>query len=79
MALVRSIAATSTVRTAVHQPTHCESSIVRPQGGGVYIQLDTFGSAKRKCVGKVSQSIQLDEAAAKQLMHLLRDAFPDIT
>lgn len=78
MALVKSIVTTPTVRTAVHQPTHCEYSIVRPHGGGVYVQLDTFGSARRKCVGKVSQSLQLDEAAAKQLMDLLRDTFPDV-
>lgn len=79
MALVKSIVATTTLRTAVHKPTHCEYAVVRPEGGGVYVQLDTFGSARRKCVGKASQSIQLDEAAAKQLMDLLRAAFPDIS
>ena len=79
MALVKSIVATTTVGTKVHRPTHCEYSVVRPEPGGVYVQLDTFGSVSRKCVGKVSQSIQFDEAAAKQLMHLLRAAFPDIT
>lgn len=78
MALVRTIVATSDVRTAVHQPTHCEYAIVRPPEGGVYLQLDTFGSARRKCVGKVSQSIQLDHNAAKQLIEVIRNTFADL-
>lgn len=42
----------------------------------VVLQLDTYGSADRKMEQKVSQSIQLDEHAARELVKLLEVAFP---
>lgn len=45
-------------------------------GGKRYVQLDTYGRFGRAQPGKVSQSVQLDEAAAHQLLHILREAFP---
>lgn len=42
------------------------------------VQLDTYGSPARKDVGTVSQSIQLDETAAVELVRVLREAFPSI-
>ncbi|MFT4122186.1 methionyl-tRNA formyltransferase [Bradyrhizobium sp.] len=39
------------------------------------VQIDTFGSDDRKMHGKQSQTIQLDEKAARQLFKILRDSF----
>jgi len=40
------------------------------------LQLDTYGSAERAFAGKVSQSLQVDESAARELRSLLERAFP---
>ena len=40
------------------------------------LHLETYGSSGRQIPGKVSQSIQLDEAAAANLVRILRQAFP---
>ncbi len=42
------------------------------------LQLDTYGSNERAIPGKASQSLQIDEAAARQLKQLIEDAFPGI-
>lgn len=47
-------------------------------GGQTLLQLSTFGSDTRKSDPKVSQTLQIDAARAGELMHLLRDAFPDL-
>ena len=39
------------------------------------LQIDTFGSADRQLQGKQSQTIQLDEKAARQLFGILRESF----
>lgn len=39
------------------------------------LQIDTLGSAERALPGKVSQTIQLSEASAKQLWQILGDTF----
>jgi hypothetical protein len=42
------------------------------------LQLDTYGSAERAYVGKVSQSIQLDERGADALVEVLFAVFPTL-
>jgi hypothetical protein len=42
------------------------------------LQLDIYGSSDRQIPGKVSQSIQIDEQGARQLMALLQRAFPSL-
>lgn len=42
------------------------------------LQLDTFGSDDRENPGKLSQTLQLDERAARELLTVLRQAFPDL-
>lgn len=44
--------------------------------GRTYLQLETYGSNSRVFPGKVSQTIQLDEAGARQLRDLISAAFP---
>jgi hypothetical protein len=45
-------------------------------GGRRVIQLDTYGAEDRDIPDKVSQTLQLDEAAARQLVKILQAAFP---
>ena len=42
------------------------------------VHLETYGSAERSIPGKVSQSIELDEERARELVDILRRAFPNI-
>ncbi len=42
------------------------------------LQLETYGSRDRKIPGKVSQSIQFDEAAARDLRLILERALPNL-
>lgn len=46
--------------------------------GRTLLRLETYGSAERQVQGKRSQSMELDEQAAAELMKILRDAFPTI-
>lgn len=41
--------------------------------------MDTYGSAARKDTGTVSQSLQLDEVRARELVLLLVEAFPGLS
>jgi hypothetical protein len=40
--------------------------------------LETYGSNSRAIPGKVSQSIELDEAGAAELMSIIGQAFPGL-
>jgi hypothetical protein len=64
-------------RGRVHGEVECGYTVFAERGKS-YLQLDTYGSSERVIPGKVSQSIQLDEAAARQLKLLLEKAFPGI-
>jgi hypothetical protein len=64
-------------RGRVHGEVECGYTAFE-SGGKTYLQLDTYGSSERAIPGKVSQSIQLDEEAARQLKRLLRHTFPGI-
>ena len=48
------------------------------QGTDRTLQLDTFGSADRENPGKLSQTLQLDANTARELLAVLRTAFPNI-
>jgi hypothetical protein len=61
----------------VHGEVECGYAIFESEGNR-YLQLDTYGSADRVIPGKVSQTVQLDESAAKELLRLIRHAFPGI-
>jgi hypothetical protein len=78
MALISSIEVVPKERQQVHRPTRCHASIVESDGKK-YVQLDTYGSSDREFTDKVSQSIQFDEAAAAQLLELIRTTFPNLT
>lgn len=44
--------------------------------GRQVLHLETYGSSSRAIPGKVSQSLELDEQGARELIQILRDAFP---
>jgi hypothetical protein len=63
--------------TKVHGPVTCGHRAVDISGVRV-LQLETYGSENRVSGEKVSQSIQLDEAAARQLKEIIERAFPQL-
>jgi hypothetical protein len=46
--------------------------------GRRYLQLETYGSNERKIPGKISQTLQLDEDRAAELLRIIRQTFPRI-
>ena len=75
MALVGSFREVTTERDALHDPVECGWRRFRFEGT-LILQLDTYGRPGRKLEGKVSQSIQLDEAGAGELLRLIKMTFP---
>ncbi len=59
----------------IHDGVVCGYAVAQV-GGRRIIQLETYGSADRKMPGKVSQSLQLDEDGASELIRILEAAFP---
>lgn len=59
----------------LHSKVTCGYGVVEVEGTRV-LQLETYGTVDREIPGKVSQSLQLDEAAARELKQLLDSAFP---
>lgn len=76
MALISTFDSITKDRQTVHKPTRCLYSIFKDKSGRPYLQLDTYGSDDRLNTEKISQSIQIDEAAASKLRKLLDEAFP---
>ncbi|MCO7237922.1 hypothetical protein [Aeromicrobium sp. CnD17-E] len=77
MALLRNLHATSAERNSLHVETDggWRTFVV---DGRRLLQIDTYGSDERIRAGHVSQSIQLDEARAKQVLDIIRQSFPSI-
>jgi hypothetical protein len=61
----------------IHEEVLCGYNAVQI-GQRQILQLETYGSTDRKIPGKVSQSIQLDEGAARDLITIIRTAFPGV-
>lgn len=55
----------------------CEHRVVR-HGDTVLLHLSTMGSDQRRSGPKSSQSLQLDEEHASELIRIIRRAFPGI-
>jgi hypothetical protein len=77
MARVRSIT-TGTQDVRVH-PSEVDAYVqtIEAPDGTRYLHLSTFGSDDRRSAPKSSQSLQLDESTARDLIERLREAFPD--
>jgi len=75
MALVRKLQKNGLQVEKVHGEVECTYNAFHAPDGKRYFQIDTYGSAERKLKGKKSQTIQLDENSAKELISLLRSEF----
>jgi len=51
---------------------------VSEREGKKVLQIDTYGSRDRKDVGTVSQSLQIDEERARELLQIILNTFPGI-
>ncbi len=77
MALVTRFFKTSAPNGRRHSECECGWSVTH-RDDAVVLQLDTYGSTDRKAAPKVSQSLQLDEDGAKQLLQVIREVFPGL-
>ena len=75
MAFVRSFDKTELQRNEVHGEVDCTYGSFRGADQRTYLQIDTYGSRTRKIPGKKSQTIQVDDHSAKQLLDILRETF----
>ena len=71
MALVQKLKKQKLEKGSPHTKVECTYSIV----DGEFLQIDTYGSKKRKILGKKSQSIRFTPEAIAQLKALLREHF----
>ncbi|WP_431090320.1 hypothetical protein [Paenibacillus sp. 8b26] len=73
MALIRNL---SKITRNSRLQTEAESTYnVLIQDGKKYIQINTYGSKERVHTNVVSQSIQLDEQTAKQLLDIIKTEY----
>ena len=61
-------------RNTLHEKVHTTYTIFE-EDGEKYVQLDTYGRIGRETPEKISQSIQLDKAAAQFLVDILQKEF----
>ena len=79
MALVSSIEHVSRDQAKVHKPTRCTYFEFLDHDDKRYLQFDTYGSEDRQFPDKTSQSMQFDESAARQVLTIIREVFPNLT
>ncbi|MFC7985268.1 hypothetical protein [Streptomyces sp. NPDC057336] len=77
MALIQEFQSVPSDSQRVHGPVTCGYRSFTVEGRRI-LQLDTYGSTERQIQGKISQSIQLDADAARDLLKLITDSFPDL-
>lgn len=77
MALITSFEERPLEPKSVHAAVLCGYRAV-VLGGERLLQLETYGSPDRAMPGKVSQSIQLNQASARALKRIIDSTFPGI-
>jgi hypothetical protein len=77
MALIEGFEKSGNEAQRVHGTVRCGYRSFTIEGKTL-IQLDTYGSDEREIPGKISQSLQLDEQGAEELIAILREAFPGL-
>lgn len=78
MALISNFEERNIGSERVHDPVQCGYRAFTAHDGRVILQLETYGRSTRAEPGKVSQSLQLDEHAAKELVAIIRRSFPSL-
>jgi hypothetical protein len=71
MAIVRKLEPITLEVDTTHTEATCTYSIILNKAGEKYLQIDTYGSKKRKIPGKKSQSIRFSPEAIKQLKSII--------
>ena len=74
MALVTQFLKRDINRPSLHKEVQASISVVETDGKKL-VQIDTYGRPDREIPGKVSQSLQLDERGAAELMAILKREF----
>jgi hypothetical protein len=77
MALIDEFHAVTSDTQKLHGSVTCGYRAFTTDGKRI-LQLDTYGSTERKILNKISQSIQLDESSARELLAIIEEAFPGI-
>lgn len=77
MALIRTFEHRPSANLAVRSEVDCGWR-AGDAGGRQILHLETYGSAARAIPGKVSQSIELDQAGAEELLRIIKKAFPGV-
>ncbi|RBA30397.1 hypothetical protein DQ226_17360 [Dietzia maris] len=78
MARVRSLVLGDSDLLPHRTEVDCTYQIVGADDGSRLLQLSTYGSDSRKSGPKVSQTLQIDEGTAAELVEIIRRAFPSI-
>ena len=71
MAIVRKLEPITLEIDAKHTEVNCTYSIIVDNAGEKYLQIDTYGSKKRKIPGKKSQSVRFSSEAIEQLKAII--------
>ncbi|NOP98018.1 hypothetical protein [Mycolicibacterium fortuitum] len=79
MARVRSLAQGTQSIRAHESEVDCFYNVLHQPDGTRLLHLSTFGSDQRQSKPKSSQSIQIDEQMAGELIALLETTFPGLT
>ena len=74
MALIRSFEFRPDRRVGFRSEVDCGYSVGEVAGRRI-LHLETYGSSERAIPGKVSQSIELDHAAAEELVAIIKQTF----
>lgn len=78
MARVRSLAQGTQAIRPHESEVDCFYNVINQPDGTRLLHLSTFGSDHRQSKPKSSQSIQIDQACAQELVALLQTTFPGI-
>jgi hypothetical protein len=78
MALIKSFERRRSARVTFRSEVDCGWNVGTVNGREI-LHLETYGSADREIPGKVSQTIELDEAAAAELLAIIHQAFPRLS
>jgi hypothetical protein len=73
MALITHMKKGEKDRQSIHDTTECLYYIIRDSENRKYLQINTFGSEKRKDKGTVSQSIQFSPEAIEKLKEIINN------
>ena len=78
MALIKTIHRAESNRHNIHESVWLAECAVFSQDGSAYVQLNTFGSERRKGSRQPSQEMQFTLESATELVEIFREAFPEL-